>query len=325
MRWAVEAASAQDVEAYSIRLEKLLTELVVRRFVWLPIDWLGLEGELQFGDGVIAALSREEFERSLTDNNIDGSQPMVEKMRTDWIGAMVIRFEFEAEPARAIEIAKQRANDYLALLQFYAHPSMTLSLTSHVAPRGAQPYRSEDIIIFGEGAYSRRRTVSEKPYQFDISPDYRRSMEHNRLATMSSLAVRTNNEYEESLLRCLLVYGRASYQSDPTDKFLQTMTAVEMFALNGANEPIQTIIADRIALSISSDFQSRVEIVDNFKAAYAERSRGTHHGKSIEDTEIIQRFLANAWAFFLVGLRNVGRFETRQAFLDQIDAMKYRP
>ena len=324
MRWAVQTASGEEAESFAVRLESLLSELVVPRSVWLPIDWLSLEGELRFGDAVIAPLSLEEFERNLAENNIDSTNPMIEKMRSEWVGSPIIRFEFNAEPQRAIELAREKANDYLALLQIYALPSLTLSFTSHVAPRGAQPYRKEDILIFGQGTYRRSQAISEKPYRFDITPEIRANMERYRLATVSKLAVRTENEYEEDLLRCLLVYGRASYQSDPTDKFLQTMTAIEMFALDGANEPIQTIVADRMAFAVHGSFEGRVTLVENFKAAYAERSRGTHHGKSIEDTEIIQQFLMNAWFFFCACLQNVGRVQTRKDFLRQLDSMKYR-
>jgi hypothetical protein len=121
----------------------------------------------------------------------------------------------------------------------------------------------------------------------------------------------------------LLIYGRACYQVDPSDKLLQMMTAVEMFALRNDNEPIQAVLADRLAFAISNDPRTRQDIAKNFRAAYSVRSRRSHHGKSITETDIIEEFLGNAWGFFLAAIRNVGRYKTREEFLDYLDRTKY--
>lgn len=323
-RWAVEAASSRTPPPFSTQLTILLNKSAATRTVWFPVEDLYLEGELPFGEAIISPLSRAELERTIAENGKDPAQPETERLLKEWAGATIIRFNLAAEPGRAIELARERANDYLALLQFYAPQSMILSMASHIAPRGLHPYRTEDVIIFGEGFFSRTRTVSEYPCRWEITAEYRENMDRICLATMSKLATGTECEYEEDLLQSLLVYGRASYRSNPTDKFLQVMTAVEMFALEGTNEPIQTTIADRIAFAICRDPGARMKAVDNFKAAYGQRSRGTHHGKSIESDEIINEFLKNVWSFFYVALRNVGMFKTRQEFLKQLDALKYQ-
>jgi hypothetical protein len=140
---------------------------------------------------------------------------------------------------------------------------------------------------------------------------------------LSSLAQNTPCEYEEKLLQSLLIYGRACYQLDPTDKLLQITTAVEMFALRSTNEPIQAGVADRVAFAIAEDPDARQGIVSNFRKTYEMRSARSHHGKSIAETDTIEQFLRNAWAFFLAAMQGVRRYRTRSEFLDHLDRVKY--
>ena len=101
------------------------------------------------------------------------------------------------------------------------------------------------------------------------------------------------------------------------------MTAVEMFALRNDSEPIQSALADRLAFAISPDPSTRQQIAQNLRDAYKERSGRSHHGKSIKETETIEQFLRNAWAFFLTAIQGVGRHRTRLEFLDHLDRTKY--
>jgi hypothetical protein len=143
------------------------------------------------------------------------------------------------------------------------------------------------------------------------------------LSVLSKLAQGATCDYEARLLESLLVYGRACYQIEPGDKLLQVMTAVEMFLLRDRNEPIQTQLADRLAFTISTDPSTRQGIARDLKEAYSVRSGRTHHGKSIGETETIEQFLHNAWAFFIIAIQRVGGYPTRFAFLDDLDKKKY--
>ncbi len=156
-----------------------------------------------------------------------------------------------------------------------------------------------------------------------IDDEHRAFMKQMGLSILSKLACGPTCDYEERLLSSLLVYGRACYQLDPNDKLLQVMTAVEMFALRSESEPIQAALADRLAFTISEDPSSRQQIAQNLRDAYAARSGRSHHGRSISDTEVVERFLCNAWGFFFAALQNVGQFRTRLELLDQIDGKKY--
>jgi hypothetical protein len=125
------------------------------------------------------------------------------------------------------------------------------------------------------------------------------------------------------VLRSLLVYGRASYQADPLDKLLQIITAVEMLTLKDDSEPIMGAVGERMAFVIATGVAERQSVVGNFKRVYGIRSKRTHHGHSIEETQDIEAFLENAWKFFHQALLRVGRHKTRADFLGDLDRLKF--
>src|SRR5207253_1439297 len=227
----------------SIKIERTVIETVKQLSVVIPIDELYIDEEFSFATATVVPLSRAFFEDILNVGARKAGAEKVETMRSElhktWLGKVGMRFEVTAEPQRAREIAFERASAYMTLLQFYGAPTMILGLTSHAAPAGARPYRSLDCFWYAPKILQRAKSVSEPMYQLTLTRADRAHAERHGLMILSSLAQNTPCEYEEKLLQSLLIYGRACYQLDPTDKLLQIMTAVEMFALRSTNEPIQ--------------------------------------------------------------------------------------
>lgn len=320
-------ARGSSTESLSTKVVRFVTEAVQRHSVWVPIDEVFIEGELSFATAVLAPVTREQIDEALHvgRSNVSTEQagPMRDGLYSKWAGRTVMRFELVAEPQRAEEIATERAVDYMSLLQFYTLPAMLLSLVSHAAPRGSRPYRTQERVVFAPGVFQQTKRVAEATYNFVINAEMRALMKKSGLNMLSKLAQSTSCDYEGNLLDSLLVYGRAFYQLDPNDKLLQVMTAIEMFALRNDSEPIQAALADRMAFAISQDPNTRQEIVQNFRAAYSIRSGRSHHGRSIADTETIEQFLRNAWAFFLTAIQGVGRYRKRLEFLDHLDRTRY--
>lgn len=320
-------ARETSTPALSVKIVETVDKEVQQLSVWVPIEEIIIEGEFPFATAVLAPVSRAQLDAMLNARAPNSPAVQVEQMRSDlyskWAGRTVMRFDLLAEPRRAEELAVERATDYLALLQFYAAPTMILSLVSHIAPRGARPYRTQECIVYATKYFHRSKAIKEPMYKLMITAEQRTYMERTGLMVLSSLAQGPACEYEEALLNSLLVYGRACYQLDQNDKLLQTMTAVEMFALRSDNEPIQASLADRLAFAISQDPTTRQQIAQNLRNTYGQRSSRTHHGRSITEKETIEQFLRNAWAFFLTAIQGVGRYRTRLEFLDHLDRTKY--
>jgi Apea-like HEPN len=130
-------------------------------------------------------------------------------------------------------------------------------------------------------------------------------------------------DYEEAVLKSLLVYGRACYQADPVDKLLQIITAFEMLTLRDDNEPIMGAVGERLAFVVATGVEERQSVVTNFKRVYGVRSKRTHHGHTIEETQDIEAFLENVLKFFHQAILRIGRHKTKADFLGDLDRLKF--
>jgi hypothetical protein len=327
LEWVGDTACGHKPDSLSVKIDRFVVENVKPLSVIVPIDELHIDEEFSFATATIIPLSRLALEEIV---NIGASKRppeaiviLQDDLCRKWLGKAGMRFELIAEPQRAHEIAFQRASDYMALLQFYGAPPLILPLTSHVAPTGTRPYRASDYLAYAPDVFRRTKPVSEPTYQLLLTAIHRSHAERHGLMTLSCLAQHAPCDYEQKLLQSLLVYGRACYQVDPTDKLLQVMTAMEMFALRSDSEPIQAAVGDRLAFAITTDATERQQIVHDFRKTYKLRSGRSHHGKTISEAETIERFLGNVWVFFLNAIRGVGRYRTREQFLDYLDQLKY--
>jgi hypothetical protein len=325
--WVGDVVRKKSPARFSDKIARTVALTVQELFVVIPIFELHIDEEFSFATATVIRLSAETLDAIIETGIINGNSDELLAKRTllhrRWLGTAAMRFKLTAEPVRAQEIAMERAADYMALFQFYGAPTTILALSSHAAPIGMRPYRTLDCLSYAHGIFRHTRKVSEPTYQLQMTSTVRAEAERQGLLVLSNLVPHTLCEYEEALLRSLLIFGRACYQLESIDKLLQVMTAVEMFALRSDSEPIQAGVADRLAFAITRNPDDRQAIANNLRSTYSLRSARTHHGKSIADTETIEQFLQNAWAFFLSAIQNVGRYRTRTEFLDHLDRLKY--
>ena len=92
--------------------------------------------------------------------------------------------------------------------------------------------------------------------------------------------------------------------------------------MKDASEPITGNLAERIAFLIGQGLEERKQIVHDTRKTYAMRSKFIHHGQKIEDVEVFERFLHNAWTAIssLVSLRD--QVKTRQELITILEDRK---
>jgi hypothetical protein len=278
LNWIGASTSGASPPALSEIIERTVTEKVKKTSVVIPIDELHIDEDFCFATAHVIRLSHATFEDILQVAASTAAPEEAQSFRAElhkkWLGKAGMRFALTAEPLRAQEIAFERATDYMTLLQFYGAPAMTFLLVSHAAPTGSRPYRTMDCLSYGGEIVQRAKRVAEPLYELQMTAADRDQLEQSGgWMILSSLAQGTACEYEEKLIESLLVYGRACYQLDPTDKLLQIMTALEMFALRNENEPIQAALADRLAFAITDNPDVRQRIAGNLRTTYGLRAR----------------------------------------------------
>jgi hypothetical protein len=325
--WVRRSARGETVDTLSSQIASLLEEVVSEVAVWVPLESTHTEVDVPFADGLITTLTKSEIDAAVDRTPSQRSEADLAAAKLRWheryAGRACWKFVFKARPEKAAELGLEKAADYTTLLQFLCAPAFVFSLTSHIAPNGARPYRSRDYVLICDTNLSTSRGIAETPWELNLTAEVLKGWSKMGFVEIERLAREQTCEYEEALFACLLVYGRACYQTDPMDKLLQIFTAIEMLCLRGESEPISHAVADRIAFGISRVPGKRRDVVQNFRAAYALRSQRAHHGKSMSDVATIETFLANAWNILLIALKGVGHFKKRAEFLNYLDALKY--
>jgi hypothetical protein len=325
--WIGARVLEREIRSLADQISAVVTEHVRPLTVWVPIEDTSVECELSFADAILTPLSRRELDyvidEATRDREPEDVQSFRKKSYRDWLGKAIMRFSIEAEPRRARELALEKAERYMALLQFYGPTTMILPITSHAAPSGKHPHQLTRSMALWAGSLELYEGLSNPPTWLDLTHRTLGTIEEACFWTLSFLAKETGCDYERKLMESLLIYGRACYQSDPVDKLLQIITSVEMFVLRDANEPIMSSVGDRIAFAVSKDPDQRRSIARNFRTVYSLRSGRTHHGRTISEVNEIEEFLGNIWAFWLVALRGVGRYKERIDLIDDLDARKY--
>lgn len=149
-------------------------------------------------------------------------------------------------------------------------------------------------------------------------------MKSNGFDEAISLAVNgPKGNFEEYVWRSLTAFSKSLSAFDLEDRIAFRVAAIESMLLKDGSEPIAAAVGDRIAFLLSSNSESRLEIVKSFKAVYKIRSDYVHHRKSPIEKEELVTFSEIAWATMMTLVSNLGRFRTREDFLESIDNLKY--
>jgi len=78
-----------------------------------------------------------------------------------------------------------------------------------------------------------------------------------------------------------------------------------------------------LAFLLSKDGASRQNIAKNFKGVYKIRSDYVHHRTSRNDEFELEIFAQNVWRVIKILILNLGHFETKDDFINEIEKMRY--
>jgi hypothetical protein len=77
-----------------------------------------------------------------------------------------------------------------------------------------------------------------------------------------------------------------------------------------------------MAFLAGASLEARKNIVSIVRKTYAMRSKFIHHGQGIDDLEVFDAFLFNAWSCFSKLLELRDRFKARLELIGKLDEMK---
>ena len=136
------------------------------------------------------------------------------------------------------------------------------------------------------------------------------------------MASETLNAFKKSVLNSVLLYSKSAFTSDPVEKVVYILSALESILLRNEYESIQHSLAERVAVFTAQELIKRKYIITTIKSAYGVRSRYLHHGHTSSELELISEFMSCAWIFFIQLIDNVERFSTKESFISAIEDHK---
>jgi hypothetical protein len=136
------------------------------------------------------------------------------------------------------------------------------------------------------------------------------------------LALERRSKFQEALLDAILLCSRSTREKDLAGRLVYMLVAMESILLRNDTEPIQQNVGERMAFLIANNVEKRRAVIRNLKAAYSLRSRFVHHGHTIDELDAVRSFMLDAWIFFLELAKSSRRFDTKEQFIDHLEALK---
>jgi hypothetical protein len=254
------------------------------------------------------------------------AERFISDFRKKYQGYAVAEIKLVCEPDFASDLAiniTARATD---LLGIYSGAILMPNVKCTSRIRGCENIATYFTIIkrAGGGLISKNGILDiASAHSWCISQTELTEMKKYGLDIISQITTKKKiSDFESTVLNMAFLYSKAAFTSDPMEKLVHMLSALESTLLRNENEPIQQNLAERVAFFITQELIERKEIIKNIKHVYGLRSRYLHHGHSSTDLNEISKFFLRVWMFYVNLVQNSGRFSSKGAFLDAIDDRK---
>lgn len=335
--WCVDKKTPSDAaknKGFSDYILQRANQDVSYHQIWIPIAYLEVEEDFQFGDAKIVTIPKSFFDareqKALREHPEEASKigPYIENFRKELQGNAAVALSIKGEERHAQDRAQVIAQDALGLLRFF-HPSMFTSklfcpsalLGSEFLPKKA----SLTIVGVNEFSYSKAIAYQHgQPWRLS-----KQELAHHRSSGSLDLAARLVSvdgisEFGLRVRSSILTYSRGLTFPDISDRLVYSLSALEGLFLKDASEPIQQNLAERLAFLAYADTNDRIKVSANCKKIYGARSQYIHHGRNAAlPPEELDYFFLNAWAGLQSALRHAFRFKTSNEFFAAIDQLKF--
>lgn len=256
----------------------------------------------------------------------DNATKYVESVRDKYQGYALVEIKLTCEPDFACELSLSIASKVTDLLGIYSEALLMPDIKCISKISGTENLAKYTTIMLQEGqGFNFQEGILDKASarQWSISKDDLDRYAQGGLGVISDLATKDKKtEFESTVLNMAYLYSKAAFTSDPMEKLVYILSALESTLLKNENEPIQQNLAERMAFFSSTKLEERKEIIRITKLVYGLRSRYLHHGHTFSEKEALSKFLIHVWVFYVHLVASCSKFKTKAEFLDAIDDRK---
>lgn len=330
-RWIVgRKTGVIDAKASDFVLDQC-EEKIADYTVFVPIHMLYLEEPIDIGHVTLRPVSRADFSewesmlRTVVDDD-EAISTWMGRWRKRMQGKAAGLVETEAEKEHALQYARAETARSLSMLRIFNPAMLEADIRCYCTLKGRENVEEEFGIFIKDGSelQSEHGIVDQAGTDWRVSNRQLARCRELGLDNLDQLLkVENPSQFQEQLLGSYRIYSRAAIQREQTEKLLHVFVGLESILLRNSNEPIRKNISERMAFFIRKDPSQRRNVARSVKDAYGPRSGYLHHGKRVKDAEGISEFLRYAWEFFLAVSAYHDHFETKQDFIEAIEAIKY--
>ena len=315
---------------------KNLNSDVIETTIWIPIANLEVETSFKVANSEIRPISKEiidvwaEMFNAVKSDEKQSVDSVSHHIRTEFQGLAAVVTTLTAESSYAKQQSIENAQTIISVLSIFSGAELipdirfltNLKGFEHEAVSNAfVEFNREQGQVFtferiAENAATRTMRLSKK----DIV-----ELQSIGLSKLSSLLVKDSlSEFEKQVLHSILLYAKAAFTSDPTEKIIYILTSLESLLLKTDTEPIQHNLSDRFSIFYGKDINEKKKLIKIIKEIYAIRSRYLHHGQSKSELDLISNFLWHVRLFYLRLLHLTESYTSKEQFLTSIDDQKYK-
>jgi len=236
-----------------------------------------------------------------------------------------------AEPIKAVEIAIQHTEEALDVLRYFSPANRYPSTPEFCSVAGREPVsRPKHLILRSGYLISAGTTITNlrarHPWRIDgVLLSKMRGVGFDTLASLLDKPAGDKTELQKDFVMALAIYSKSCIAQSLTDKLLYAVLTLESVLLKDESESLQKHIGERMAFMIGKSLEARIEIVNNYKKAYALRSRAAHHGRQVkkEELDVLEQFIPNTWFTLNWIVERLEQFNTKQEMIEHVDDIKF--
>jgi hypothetical protein len=330
-RWIRDTLRRTTVEPFLAYIESEFASDVRQYEFWMPITQLHVKRGFRLGKGSILPIEKsliDRIQQSAADRypeRANASRAFTDRFYRRYQGFAAFVVTRNVEISWGWELAFEDARVAAAMIRVFSGQAMAPEVRSGVAPWGCAQGDAIHGFALTEGFQAAGieggRGVDPSPLIWDDEGILQAHREG--LAVVSAILAKDDrSDYEEKLLEMLLLYSGGLVRTDPADRLMYTLIALEQMFLRSESEPITQNLADRIALFAADTVDDRRKVMQLVRRAYATRSRFVHHGQTVAELNDLGDFLREAWMTVILLIGRSAWFNTREELLDAIDTAK---
>lgn len=315
-------------------LKEKCQEAIKEHEIWIPVSGLHVESNLVVGKVLIRTVTR-----TMLDEWIDRDRPFVpskmtqvqfeeysKKERKNIQGFAAIVTKVCAEPNRAFEIAFDLADEAISILRALSPYNLSPTRLCYCAPLGRQNEQTYQYYhVCCEKIVHEKKGTLDKAYQpWFLNKQGIQILKESGLDILGEvLQLEDKSNFQRVALNSLALYSKSCLMRELSDKLVYILVALETLLLKNENEPIQQNIAERMAFVVGQTVDERKTIVKLVKEIYGLRSRFIHHGNTINDIEVLKKFMFHSFLFFVNISLSITQYSTKELFIERLEEMKF--